>query len=786
MNQGEYTGDKAAERVRAGREGTYGYGGVSRREVLAAAGLLSLGLAMDGSAGAAAEPVERDRIVVRSHGVRVVITRDPFRMVFIDARGRRVLSEVANTDQPPLVVPPVPDPLPLGVDGVAGPTLYAPLTFLLGAEHRAQYPGLVYGGNLLTGAAAGIEFSARAVIDARRHGARGVQLAVSTSDPDGRELVVTVDPVGEQSFRITARVTPDQGVSVIGDSFVSAHGESFRGFGGRHNALDQRGHSFFNWVQQQNTGAGPFDPAVGSLPGSGGDRYLFPNGPAAAFYVQSQFVSPQGYGFLLDRDTLSSWRMASDHEDAWKVAAVGAELDYVVSLGEPGRAIRNLTTLTGRHPVPPEWAAGPMLDRLTRFGTETAESYRDNVEADLRDIDRYGLPLKAYRIEAWAWLDRDYLRGVITRLHERGIAALLYFRAFVGTDEIGTDSPEDFTIAVDNGYVATTATGQPYIFVSNFFAPAAVIDFTNPAARDWWDSRIHAALDLGADGFMQDFGEQVLEDMHFANGETGTSMHNQFPVLFHRVSRRAIETYRQRHPRRKVFFFTRAGYSGTPGAARYENANFPGDETTDWSRSSGLASLTTDMLNRGVCGAFGYGTDIGGYFDFHTPPTTKELFIRWAQWAALSPVMRLHGSINAGTHTPWSYDEETVEIYRHLSELHLKAAPLIMRLWREGQRTGLPIARPLWLAYPGDPDAAKQDQQWMLGPDVLVAPVVEQGATSRTVYFPAGCWQQPDTGDRFDGPAHSEVEVPLTRLPYFFRCGISSFDDALVQYPAPR
>jgi alpha-D-xyloside xylohydrolase len=256
-------------------------------------------------------------------------------------------------------------------------------------------------------------------------------------------------------------------------------------------------------------------------------------------------------------------------------------------------------------------------------------------------------------------------------------------------------------------------------------------------------------------------------------------MHNKYPLLFHQTTRELVERYEREHPGREIAFYTRAGYSGTPGSATYENANFPGDETTDWSRSSGIKSLTTDMLNRAVGGAFGYMTDIGGYFDLGPyQPTTKELFIRWAAWAALSPNFRLHGSVGAGTHTPWSYDDETVQIYNALSRLHLRANDLILRLWREGVRTGVPPTRPLWLEFPGDAEAARQDQQWMLGPDVLVAPVVDEGAKGREVYFPRGCWESPETGARFEGPRSARVDAALDQLPYFFRCGTRPFDAA--------
>jgi hypothetical protein len=137
-------------------------------------------------------------------------------------------------------------------------------------------------------------------------------------------------------------------------------------------------------------------------------------------------------------------------------------------------------------------------------------------------------------------------------------------------------------------------------------------------------------------------------------------------------------------------------------------------------------------------------------------------------------------------HTPWSYDAETVSLFERYARLHQRAVPLIRRLWREAVRTGMPITRPLWLAYPDSREAARQDQEWMLGPDVLAAPVVVQGATSRDVWFPPGCWESPDTGERHDGPDHARVAAPLTRLPYWFRCGIDPFAEAAGAVPVVR
>ena len=734
------------------------------------AALVAVGLLAAVPGAAATVRLGANRIVVSSpSGSRAVIARAPLRIRFEDAAGRTVLEQVAPDATVSVERPPVPR-AQSGVAGPPPPTLYSPLAFTVGSHSIVQTRSGIWEGNLQSVTVGGTQYAARSVVAASRR-QDGVRLRVSTSDPSGRRLVVDVAPDRRGMLRVSARSTPDEGVATIAGSFESAPGEAFHGFGGRHNAIDQRGQEFYGYLQQENLSSGAADALAAVSPG--GPEFLFPNGEAAAYYVQSSFISSAGYGFLLDDDELSDWRMASDRPDAWQTETFGPRIDYVVAPGPPRAAIKRLTAITGRQQVPPRWAVGPILDRLVRFPSDPPAEYELEVESDLAAIDRYHPPLDAYRIEGWQFLPQDVVRRLIGELRRRGIHPMLYFRSFVGRDEIGTDDPAAYDEAVANGYVATHADGSPYIFGSNFGADGAQIDFTDPAAVRWWQRRITDALELGADGFMEDFGEQVLDDMHFADGETGATMHNRLPVLYHRATLAAIRRFERHHPRRRLFSFTRAGYSGSAGD---EFANFPGDETTDWTRASGLASQAPDMLNRAIGGAYGFTTDIGGFFDVGPyTQTTRELFLRWAEWAALSPMFRIHGSVLAGTHTPWSYDDQTVAIYNRLARLHLRARPLIMRLWRRARRTGMPITRPLWLAYPHDPAAVAEDQEWLLGPKVLVAPVVEQGADSRPVHFPPGCWESPDGALRVRGPRTRAVAAPLDRLPYFFRCGTRPF-----------
>ncbi len=707
------------------------------------------------------------RVVVQVAGAAVAVTRAPFRLAFLDGRGRTVLGEVANPGPHPAVQNLVSDPLAPGIDNPAARPLYAPLGFLVGSAPLTQHAGGLWGGNPMSGSVSGTWYSARAVVGVARSGG-GVRLTVSTDDPAGRRLIVTLRPRGRAAIEVGVGLDRPAGVALLGDAFGSSGGEGFFGFGGRHDALDQHGRLLSSFVEEENVnGSTGFE--------QGGDgRSLYPNGSAAAYDPQAEFVSSRGYGFLLATPNLARFRMDSDEPDAWNVTASAASVDYVVAPGPPPAALGTLTALSGRQPVPPRWALGPMLDRLVRNFGQTAADYQSELAADLVNLVHYHVPLTAYRIEGWGLpnADNDGLAlhtytspaeqaGVIRTLRARGIHPLVYLRPWLTPG----------SAPVRAGYAVRHADGTPYETTGTTGGPIDLVDFTNPAAVRWWQGEVDEAFDLRADGFMQDFGEEILLDMHFADGETGQTMHNRYLVLYTRATREAITAYERAHPDRQLWFFNRAGYSGLPGSAAYEGGNFPGDETNDWTRSSGIASLTTDMLGRALTGQYGYGTDIGGYYDLTNPPTDKELFLRWAEWAALSPVFRLHGSGKAGTHVPWSYDAQTVRTYNALSALHLRAVPLILSLWREADRTGMPVTRPLWLADPGDRTAWAQDQEWLLGPDLLVAPVVSEGATTRRAYLPPGCWQPASSRRRYAGRRYVTVPAPLTTLPYFVRCG---------------
>jgi alpha-glucosidase (family GH31 glycosyl hydrolase) len=424
--------------------------------------------------------------------------------------------------------------------------------------------------------------------------------------------------------------------------------------------------------------------------------------------------------------------------------------------------------------MPPAWSTGTMLSRTIGIIGDAGGKYQSRVESDLGHLATAEFPVSAYAFEGWQALPEDFVRQTIGTLRDQGIHPVLYLRSFVSNDTAGTEGPGTFDQAIARKLVATKADGDPYLLPSPFpGGQAAVIDFTNPRAVKWWRQRIWKMLDLGADGFMNDFGEQVEPGMNFHDGTSPGRMHNRYPVLQAKVTRQAVDAWQKRHPSRQIFFFQRAGYTGS---AKWENAQFPGDETVDWGADAGLPSIVPDMLNRAITGAVGFTTDIGGYSQFRTdqpfmPPTSEELFTRWAEAAVFTPFFRVHNSGLSGARMPWDYSPEAQATWSEMVALHERSRPLVRRLWKKFLETGVPVARPLYLAGGIGPKSPRNNDEWLVGPNLLVAPVLSEGAVGRKVLLPSGCWQREGTGPRLKGVRTIQVSAPLDELPWFTRCG---------------
>jgi alpha-glucosidase len=716
------------------------------------------------SARPPAPPPLDSQYVVSGNNVSAVIETRPFRIIIKDGDGQTVLKSV-NSSVPFFN----PDCYYCEPDSLGGfysfPPMtcdrYHPLHFEIGAPEIFDYDDLllvepmqVYRNTKL--------FFATDVTWTGPSGNGKLFTLETTKDNTTVSVLVEPDPSGEEAMRITATVN-DPRARNISFAFKSRPDESFYGFGGRRGTLDQKGCAIYSWTQDAMAQNSLFTQS--SL--------------SRAYGPQALFYSSRNFGFLLENSELARFYMGNDRDDAWKVNVSSSRAAFVVSAGDYRKNIESITAINGRHRPIPDWAKGLIFahrSQIRLLGESEPGAYFEDSMEHLRRLTELGIETSGYLIEAWAssanltYEELDRLMAEIDRL---GIKPLTYMRMMLTDDFLGTEDPEIYQQAYANGYMPTRDNGSPYSY-SLLMSPTSVIDYTNPAAVDWWEQRVQEMLNLGSEGFMFDFGEQVRPDMHFHNGETGRSMHNKLPVLGNKKTARVIAAYAQDNPGRDILFFTRANYTGRPGSPAYENAQFLGDNTQTWDDASGIKSVLPDILNRGLGGAYNSTTDIAGYWDTYGK-AGKELFIRWTQLATFTGLFRLHNSPFTQLTTPWSFDDKTLRIFKETLALRKQALPYMNALWDTAADNGLPLWRPMWLEYPNDERFRNEMGQFMLGDKVLVAPVLDRWKRSKSVKLPEGCWQYMITGAVYQGGRTVTVDAPLDVLPYFFKCGESPF-----------
>lgn len=309
------------------------------------------------------------------------------------------------------------------------------------------------------------------------------------------------------------------------------------------------------------------------------------------------------------------------------------------------------------------------------------------------------------------------------------------------------------------------------------------IDLTNSDAVRWLQNDLTDFLNDPAggryvDGFFIDRTEEIVPseaDDVFADGRNGRQLHNAYPLLLQEIVRRALDDTRGA----KGWAIARAAYTGSAqytmtwgGDTRSrEGIALPEQPDGGASTDLGLRSVLVSLQRSAFLGLPFWGSDIGGYSNFGD----REVFARWIQVGAASPLMRFHGK---GTDAPWdmptepNFDQEVLDIYRTYVLFHHALQPYLVQLSKEAGKNGAPVARPLVYDYPDDPAVSDRWDEWLLGDDLLVAPVWQTGARSRAVYLPKGKWI--DFWDRsqvLDGGREIDVDAPLDRLPLYLRQG---------------
>jgi len=486
------------------------------------------------------------------------------------------------------------------------------------------------------------------------------------------------------------------------------------------------------------------------------------------------YMSLRGYGLWLDTSSEATFDLNVTDPAAILVKSFGRKLRVVLIEGPRFPLIlERFTSLVGRQKLPPRWAFAPWK----------ARDYHRNSREVYEDLDRYrelGLPASVLLIDSpWATNYNTYefnpkqfenAAAMIARVHEKGYKLILWHTPWINrettppyedgfAEKLAPGPASNFGEAERRGYFLRRPDGSTYI--GHWWkGTGSLIDFTNPAAKSWWQRQVSKVIRLGADGFKDDDGEGAfLGDVAFANGEDARTMRNRYAVEYNQAVAEAL----QENKGSDWVLFQRSGTVGSQMLPFF----WAGDNDATFSPTNGLPTVVTAGLNAGMSGISLWMSDLGGYNKTARAPGDDVLFTRWTEYSAFSPGMEVMSGMNLG---PWDYGVEALRIFREYSVLHMSLFPYRYAAALESVRNGLPLMRALVLMHQDDRDARAVSDEYYLGPDLLVAPVLSP-VTQRSVYLPEGVWVDYWTGRCSEGRRFITVDAPLDRIPLFVREG---------------
>lgn len=601
-------------------------------------------------------------------------------------------------------------------------------------------------------------------------------VALGFSGPEGGARVeIDADPFALRVCDRTGQVLASfSGLAFDADgrarlSLAAPVGQRFHGFGEKTGPFDQRGRALVMRNRDHDVRQDA-DPLYVSIP----------------FFLSVSPPTPLGdecltTGVFLDAHAPSRFDVAASDRTQVVMETSAGGIDVTVFPGpRPADALRRFSARVGRAPVPPLWALGHHQSRW---------SYRS--EAELRslagEIRRRGIPTDAIH------LDIDWMDGFrVFRFDPRRFpqpARLLRelaaqgFRVVTIVDPGVKVDPEwdVFREGVARGFFCRERGGElPPLRV--WPGRSALPDFNRAAVRAWWGGLHKPLLEAGVAGIWNDMNEPAgwsndlrlgrlvvpwrdqdlsrTQQAPAADGEARVPhehVRNLYGLQHARATREGLEAL---VPGRRPFVLTRSGYAGVQRHA----ALWTGDT---WSTFGQLRLSVRMLLQLSISGVPFCGADIGGFAGVCTP----ELYARWIQIGALYPFARTHSVWLKRRQEPWRFGARVEAIAREALRLRMRLLPYFYALFHEAAATGAPVWRPLFYEFPDDPEAARVDDQVMLGPSLLAAPVLERGARSRSVYLPEGTWIALDDDARFAGPRRIDVTAPLERIPLFARGG---------------
>jgi alpha-D-xyloside xylohydrolase len=466
-------------------------------------------------------------------------------------------------------------------------------------------------------------------------------------------------------------------------------------------------------------------------------------------------LSSRGYGVLVNHPGRVGYEIGSESVGQLQFSVEDQSVEFHVVAGPtPKDVLRRYTALTGRPALPPAWSFGLWLTTsfCTEYDEATVTSFVDGMAE--RDIPLSVFHFDCFWMREYQWTDFTWdpdvfpdPAGMLRRLKERGLRISMWINPYIAQKAALFDE------AAREGYLVRRPNGD--IWQWDLWQPGmALVDFTNPAARAWYEGHLRALLDQGVDSFKTDFGERVPTDVVWHDGSDPERMHNYYAQLYNRTVFDLLE--KERGTGEAVVF----ARSATAGGQQFP-VHWGGDCFASF---TAMAESLRGGLSLSLSGFGFWSHDIGGFEGTPDP----AVFKRWLAFGLLSSHSRLHG--NVSYRVPWAFGEEAVDVARKFTRLKHRLMPYLYGAAVEAHRTGVPVMRPMLLDFPADPACRTLDRQYMLGPDLLVAPVfTEEGEVE--YYLPEGTWTHLLTGEQVQGPAWRQETHGYDSLPLYVRPG---------------
>ena len=520
--------------------------------------------------------------------------------------------------------------------------------------------------------------------------------------------------------------TAQQGV--IREMMNIGVGETVYGFGEKFSPFVKNGQTVEIW---NNDGGTSSEQSYKSIP----------------FYVTSN-----NYGVFVNHPEKVTFEVASETVSKVAFTVQGERMEYFVFGGETiADVIETYTTLTGKPALPPAYTFGLWLTTsfTTNYDEKTVTSFIDGMAE--RNIPLEVFHFDCFWMKEFCWCDFTWdkrmfpdPKAMLQRLKAKGLEICVWINSYVG------QRSTMFEEGVKGGYFLKKKDGS--VWQGDMWQPGmAIVDFTNPAACEWFKNKLRALCEMGVDAFKTDFGERIPTDVVYYDGSDPYKMHNYYTYLYNKTVFEVLEEY---YGKDKACLFAR---SATVGGQKFP-VHWGGDCFSNyesmWETVRGGLSLCMS--------GFGYFShDISGFEAQGTP----DLYKRWCAFGLMSSHSRLHG--NSSYRVPWNFDEESSDVLRHWTVLKGKLMPYLFANAVKAHTRGIPMMRAMVMEYSADPATHTLDRQYMLGDNLLVAPVFNEEGTAQ-FYLPAGgIWTDIQTGETLEGGKWYEKKYDYYGMPLY-------------------